>query len=265
MARDVEKMEFHTQGTWYWKDLAPALFKLTHGTESSLSEENWRDLRLILSITKFFFPVSKLSLASAVPHSIGFNHIFWTETSVWLSTILLPLMFGVPQGSVLGPVLFVLYTTPLLDIIPNHSVNHQLFADDTQLQKPTSPNDVQCLTRDLQSWKDDTKAWMCNNQLNEDKTEAIFFSTFSLSSCYCLPWLVHRKIFADKVRNLGYILDSNLTMKQHVIKICETAYYELKRISQVPHRRCSKTTGNLLRIVYIRLLQFSSNGQVKLQ
>ena len=38
-----------------------------------------------------------------------------------------------------------------------------------------------------------------------------------------------------KVRNLGFILDSNLTMKQHVIKICQTAYYELKCISSI-HR-----------------------------
>ena len=43
----------------------------------------------------------------------------------------------------------------------------------------------------------------------------------------------HEIVFSDKVRNLGFILDSNLTMKQHVIKIYQTAYYELKRISSI--------------------------------
>ena len=41
----------------------------------------------------------------------------------------------------------------------------------------------------------------------------------------------HEIVFSDKVRNLEFILDFNLTMKQHVIKICQTAYYELKRVS----------------------------------
>ena len=120
-----------------------------------------------------------------------------------------PLMFVVPQGSVLGPV---------------------LFADDTQLKKSTPPNDVQSLTRDLQLCTDDIKSWMCSNQLklHEDKTEAILFSTRSLPSD-CLPSSVtvgtHQIAFSDKVRNLGFILDSNLSMRQYIIKICQTAYY----------------------------------------
>ena len=46
-------------------------------------------------------------------------------------------------------------------------------------------------------------------------------------------WSVHVKFCFQTVRNLGFILDSNLTMKEHVIKICQTAYYELERISSI--------------------------------
>ena len=44
-------------------------------------------------------------------------------------------MYGVPQGSVLGPILFVLYATPVSDIINYHSLHHERFADDTKLHK----------------------------------------------------------------------------------------------------------------------------------
>src|SRR5437899_2372996 len=42
------------------------------------------------------------------------------------------LNYGVPQGSVLGPILFNLYTTPLSSLISSHSLDHELFADDTR-------------------------------------------------------------------------------------------------------------------------------------
>ena len=78
---------------------------------------------------------------------------------------------------------------------------------------------------------------MIENQLklNDDKTEALLFpfSSFLRPSTVSLPDSItlgsHNIPFSDSARNLGFILDSNLAMKKHVIKVCQTAYFELKR------------------------------------
>ena len=106
---------------------------------------------------------------------------------------------------------------------------------------------------------------MCNNQLklNEDKTEAILFSTPSLSSCHCLPSSImvstHEILFSDKVRNLGFILDSNLTMNNHVIKICHTAYYELKHISSIRRYLTEDATKQLVTSCVLSRLDYCNS------
>ena len=97
------------------------------------------------------------------------------------------------------------------------------------------------LTKELNACTDDIKTWMTENQLklNDDKTEALLFpfsSSWKASTVF-LPHLTiirsHNIPFYDSERNLGFILHSKLSMKKHVIKICQTAYFELKRISSI--------------------------------
>ena len=91
------------------------------------------------------------------------------------------LHYGVPQGSVLGLILFTLYTQPLPDIISQSKCNHKKITDDSQLHQSSTPSDFHTLNHNNEQCDHSVGRWItCNRlKLNNDKTEALVVGSHS--------------------------------------------------------------------------------------
>ena len=100
-----------------------------------------------------------------------------------------PVHSGVPQGSVLGPILFTMYIKPLSAIIGSHSIIHHSFADDLQLQMSAPPDRISELLHSMQSCISDVKAWATANmlKLNDSKTELMLVTCKRSKHLHNLP------------------------------------------------------------------------------
>ena len=80
------------------------------------------------------------------------------------------LSFGVPQGSVLGPILFIMYTQPLHSLIQRNAISDQAFADDTQLYQSCKPKQAEQTLQTMQTCIRDVKTWMTDHKLKLNET-----------------------------------------------------------------------------------------------
>jgi len=173
---------------------------------------------------------------------------------------------NVPQGSVLGPQDFIAYTEELEELIEQHLLSLQMYADDTQLIQQTSIADIGATIHRLQQCIESIHQWCASMrlQLNPSKTEVIWFGTkASLKKMENMDLALHVGNDVIKptsvVRDLGVLLDSELSMKKHIAKVTSVCFYHLRRLKQVRRILGQQTTTSLVSAFVLSRLNYCNS------
>ena len=148
------------------------------------------------------------------------------------------LQFGVPQGLVLGPLLFSLYTSPLSDIASKHELSFHVYADDRHLYvtfEASSLNDMELNKCRLEACVLEIDPCILLNKLklNKDKTELLVISSVhgarpALSDIHVCD---ERVLSSSTAGNIGVLFDESLNTVPQVTAMCKSA---LARILSSP-------------------------------
>ena len=148
---------------------------------------------------------------------------------------------GIAEGSVLGPIVFMLYMSPLGNICRENDVDAQFFADDEQMYlafKPKKTDSQEQCTTTLEKCISQTKTWMESKRLrlNDDKTEFIIIgSRQQLSKITDIAIKIGNTTIqlVESVHDLGYFLDNQLKNGVHINKVTKISFHLLRNIQKI--------------------------------
>ena len=147
---------------------------------------------------------------------------------------------GVPQGSILGALLYSLYTSPLADIAKKHNLKCHFYADDTQLYvtfTSSSGEDANSAIFSIERCVPEIETGMTFNKLkmNNEKTKVIVISS-AYRPCPFIDGLRvsgQMVVCSSMVKNIGVLFDKYLTVGPHVSSICKAAFFHTRNQGRI--------------------------------
>lgn len=232
-------------------------FRLGHSTESSLLklyndiilsfDSNLVSVLVCLDYSSAFDTVDHLILLSVLKNKFNIINSCYSWFESYLSDRSFSVSLnhlssnpsisscGVPQGSILGPLLFIIYTSELSYIISSNNCNSLSYADDSHLYCSFDASSLGLVMSSISSCLTAVESWSSSMslKLNPSKFELIYFDRFGKLTFEPCIFSSYTITPTDSIRSLGFIFDSKLSLSNQIFSVTRSCYFHLRRIKQL--------------------------------
>ena len=241
-------------------------------------DQNFLILLILLDFSKAFDKVDLKMLVEKLGRYFGFSNFALKLLLSYLSNRMQRVKVedrfssyakvnsGVPQGSVLGPLLFTAFINDIFSVVKHSNIH--AYADDIQIymgRRVGLIEDLCCrLNEDLQSIHD----WAISNRLtlNSLKSCVLPISKQKIDSSSIPPILLDstQLKLVEKVRNLGYVVNTSLSCADHVNSLVSKIYFTLRNLRMTSEFTPTETKQHLVKQLIMPLINYSATVYSKL-